>query len=251
MPPTTPAGTDSVSGLALDGVIAEIVAKINELVIAIGQAHDEQDMLADGAVRWRAFSVRAKTILGDMIAHLGELYLAYTTRWTVLPVPDGGPYAASSGGFFSGYSADPSSNTWVFTMPGEAPARFRVRILVRHFAAADPTATAKITLSGSRSQTWVLNPAPGAAVVRTLEFNVVAGDVLMIYFVPGDEFTGDTDFPNFDIERFPYRPRYRACGAFQFDWLSYIPLEAMVLATSSRAAITTESNHDIEVEDEP
>ena len=42
--------------------------------------------------------------------------------------------------------------------------------------------------------------------------------------IPGQEFTADTDFPLFESERFPYRPRYRACGAFQFDWLSYIPL---------------------------
>lgn len=245
--PTVIAGTDLVDSLALDAQVELIVDRINQVIAAMGEARTATNSLADGAVRWRAFSTRAKQILSDLVDHLATLYRAYSTRWTDLPVADGGGYVSVGGGFFSGYSADPSTNTWVYTMPGEAPAPFLLRLLIRHFAAATPTATATITLSGSRSESWVLNPAPGAAVERTLTIIVQAGDVLTINFIPGDEFTGDTDFPT-DRDRFPYRPRYRACGAFQFDWLSYMPLTPLTLATADGDGITTSDDADIGVE---
>jgi hypothetical protein len=241
--PTVEEGTDRVDTLALDAQFALVVEKINEVIIAVAKVREEADTMADGIAHWRTFSARAKRILSTMVDHLVELYEAYDTRWTDLPVLPGTDYGVVGGGQFDGYSADPSSNTWTYTLPGETPALFVLRLLVRHYAAATPAATATITLTGSRTQSWVLNPDPTEMVTQTIQTIVQAGDVLTIEFTPGDEFTGNTDFPVDDLAgRFPYRPRYRACGAFQFDWLSYVPYTPPVLATEDYDALTTVTN---------
>lgn len=219
----TPSGTDLVSALALDAQIALIVNKINELIVAMGTMREATDSLADGVVVWRMFSARAKQVLSDLVTNLGLIYQRSTaTRWTTLPVTDGVDYVAEGDDFFSGVTPAPSTQTWSIEMPGDTQVPFRARMLIRHFAAPSPSATVQVTQSGSVSQVWDLNPAPmEVALSRVLEFTAYGGDIITVTFVPGDQFTGRVAFPQNREARFPYRPRYRAVGALQFDWMAF------------------------------
>lgn len=246
--PAVASGDDYVDSLALDAQFALVVDRLNTLIAAMGRVRDETNQLADGAVRWRMFSTRAKQVLTDLVTNLGLLYQrAGEERWTTLPVPDGEAYTAGTEpGFAGGFDAEPPSNSWSIVMPGATGASYRLRLRVRHFAAGDPISTVEMALSGSRSQTWTLNPSPGEAVDRTITTRVYAGDVVTFTFVAGTEFAVDTDMPDPEIGgRFPYRPRYRACGAFQFDWLSYIQRsgEAILITSDGQDIVTSDDSY--------
>lgn len=220
---TTPDGADRVSALALDAQIALIVSKINTLIVAMGRMRETTNALADGVAMWRAFSTRAKQVLSDLVTNLGLIYQrSGAARWTTLPVPDGVAYTDAGGGFFDGYTPVPASQTWTIAMPGDPQVPYRMRMLVRHFAAPSPAATVQVSQSGSTTQTWDLNTGLMlSAVSRVLEFTVYGEDVITVTFVAGTEFTGRVAFPQNREARFPYRPRYRASGALQFDWMAF------------------------------
>lgn len=65
-PLSVPAGTGLVNATALDGVIASIVAKVNELIAALGTARGPDDLLADNSLHPRMMSQ-------DMIGSINEI----------------------------------------------------------------------------------------------------------------------------------------------------------------------------------
>lgn len=245
---TVPAGEDRISAVALDGLLALLTSRINHLIIAMGRLRDADDTLKDGCARWRTFSARAKVEIESLVEYLSVLYEeSGATRWSDLPVPDGVAYTAAGSDWFSGFTADPASLTWTVTLPGEAAARYRLRMLVRHLAAEDPTQTIRISLSGSRSEVLFINDEDGPQD-DIVEADVQGGDVLTIEFDAGTSFSSLTALPA-DSDRFPYRPRYRASGAFQFDWLGFVPLTSGTYITEDGDVLITEDGFPLFWED--
>lgn len=130
------------------------------------------------------------------------------------------------------------------------------------FVGCWPYSIAQIDQTGSNTQRWVVNsalnmfdPVPlldnndnpiltnlnediivseaselgqfsPITIDETLDISVRGGDIFVIsYDVPDGEasFTAETDYNIDDDSRFPYFPRYKDAGAFQFDWLSLRP----------------------------
>lgn len=133
-PPVVAAGDDRVIAAALDGQLQTIVAKINELITALGVARGTDSLIADGSLRWRMAGERLRTSIDEiarMIEPIRQVFqpddLQYTLDGktiTSASSPDGQVFSATT-------YADKSAS---FEVDGPPEILYRVKLRLRTMA---------------------------------------------------------------------------------------------------------------------
>ena len=139
--PTVSSGDGYADARAIDMLFAIIERRINDLIIAMGEARQADDTLTDGVARWRNFSEQARNEIREMVGQMAVLRAQLVTA-TDLPANGDGYTLVDEGDgsapYFTGVTASPTSTTWTYTMPGETGAPFIARLRVRHYSELTP-----------------------------------------------------------------------------------------------------------------
>ncbi len=149
--PTIDEGTRYLSARALDAVFAAITNRINSLIVAMGEARQEDGTFADGIAKWRCFTENAKGAIRELAASMAYLRETSGQAYPSLSVPDGGDYTLIQEGnaepYFTGLSADPSLTSWTFTIPGTEENGFTARLRIRHTSELTPIGLPSVDLT--------------------------------------------------------------------------------------------------------
>lgn len=136
-------GQSLVDATALDATFQQIASKINVLIMAMSVMRENDDLLADGSVRWRMFSELARTMISDCVVSMQLLrdnlrtQITYplggkveapqfVPRYTIFPPADQDAF-----GFRGGVYGTPTTITRPIVAPGVPELTYMMTLRLR------------------------------------------------------------------------------------------------------------------------